>query len=396
MNNAVSRVNITRVLRTIWLQPGISRVDISKYLGLNKSTISKIVAELERLGIVQTLAVGDAGPTGGRRPVHLRINPNWGCVMGVEIQTEAFTVIGVDLHGTIFFAHTEPFDLRTTTLVDAFCTIVRRFRPNLERTGRPLIGIGVGLPGIIDPLRGVVRASLPLDIHSPIPFVEQVRKNLRTDLTIMIDNDANCCCYGELAVRHSDRPENFLFVLGEQRKHTVQMDDFRIMALGLGLFLNGQVHHGAGFSAGEFRSIMYKPGQINQFSLPDDKAVLFLQDPRINTSIIQELSMHIAFLVNTLNLSKVIVGGPIETLAEELTTTLQRTIQANWAYPGTVECPVALSRLGENAVAFGSAGMILEHLIAIPEVSTEEGARPALGMDLISTLIGRAEQDMRA
>ncbi|MCG8477713.1 MAG: ROK family transcriptional regulator, partial [Spirochaetales bacterium] len=161
MVNYVSKVNITRVLRTIWLNPGLSRVDISRRLGLNKSTVSKIVAYLEDLRIVETAAVGDAGPTGGRRPIHLRIKPDWGCVMGVEIQTEAFTVVGINLHGDVFFSHTEPLDLRRYDLVDAFTGIVERFRSGLEATGMPLIGIGVGLPGFVDPVRGVLTASMP-------------------------------------------------------------------------------------------------------------------------------------------------------------------------------------------------------------------------------------------
>lgn len=269
MAKYISDVNITRVLRTVYLNQGLSRVDISRLLGLNKSTVSKIVAYLEEIGIVETAAVGDAGPAGGRRPIHLQIRPDWGCVMGVEIQTEAFTVVGINLHGETFFSHTEPLDLRQHDLVDAFVDIVRRFRSSLEATGIPLIGIGVGLPGFVDPIRGVLKASMPLDQFSPISFVEGAQKALQLSIPILVDNDANCGCWGELAFKHSSRPDNFLFVLGELRKHTIEMDDYRIMALGLGLVLNGTVHRGTEFSAGEFRSILYQPETVNQFSISD-------------------------------------------------------------------------------------------------------------------------------
>jgi len=238
----------------------------------------------------------------------------------------------------------------------------------------------------VDPVRGILRASVPLELYAPVYFVEEVRKKLGTDLPIMTDNDANCCCYGELASSPSERPENFLFVLAEQRKHTVKMDNFRIIAVGLGLFLNGRVHHGADFSAGEFRSIMYKQQQINQFSLTDEKAVQFLQNPQVNSIIVQELTAHIAFLINTLNLGKVVIGGPVEVLAEEITSTLQTKIKENWAYPQEVKCSISFSRLGENAAAFGAAAMILEHFIAIPEVLIEESDRPLQGMDLVGSI----------
>lgn len=383
MVNYVSKVNITRVLRTIWLNPGLSRIDISRRLGLNKSTVSKIVAYLEELRIVETAAVGDAGPTGGRRPIHLRIKPDWGCVMGVEIQTEAFTVVGINLHGDVFFSHTEPLDLRRYDLIDAFTGIVERFRSGLEATGMPLIGIGVGLPGFVDPVRGVLTASMPFEHYEEIAFVEEAKARLGLSIPIFVDNDANCGCWGELAFKHSTRPQNFVFVLGELRKHTIEMDDYRIMALGIGLVLNGRVHHGDQFSAGEFRSILYNAGSVNQFSIPDGEAERFLQDDEIDERIVDELSRHIAFLVNILNLQKVVIGGPVEILADALIAAISVRIQDCWAYPNRVECAISLSRLGEQAVAYGAAGMFLEHLIEVPSVAGDDGDTISCGVDLL-------------
>ncbi len=383
MTNYVSKVNITRVLRMIYLNHGLSRVDISRRLNLNKSTISKIVNDLEATGIVETAAVGDAGPTGGRRPLQLQIVPNYGCIMGVEIQTEAYTVVGINLRGDIFFSHTEPLDLRTTNLVSAFVQIVQRFQPSLEATGMPLLGIGVGLPGFVDPLRGVLQASMPFEHYEEINFVMESRAQLGLSVPILVDNDANCGCWGELAFRHSSRPENFAFVLGELRKHTIAMDDWRIMALGLGLVINGKVHHGQNNSAGEFRSILYKRNAINQFSISDEEARYFLQDPKVDNKIIEELSRHIAFLINVLNLGKVVLGGPLETLVEPIRASVEEFVADNWAYPKKVEYTLESSRLGDQAVAYGAAGMYLEHLIEVPRVSpdgTHEGTR---GVDLL-------------
>ena len=376
MTHYASDINITRVLRTIWLNQGLSRVEISRRLDLNKSTISKIVSYLEETNLVEQFAMGDAGPSGGRRPIHLRIKPDWGCVMGVEIQTEAFTVVGINLHGDVFFSHTEPLDLRYHDLVDAFVEIVRRFRPSLEATGMPLVGIGVGLPGFVDPVHGVLHASKPLERFEPIDFVRRSRAALNVSIPILADNDANCGCWGELVFRHSTRPQNFLFVLGELRKHTIEMDDYRIMALGLGLVLNGNVHHGTDFSAGEFRSILYHPDNVNQFAITDEQARRFLQDDEVNRLIVEELARHIAFLVSVLNLRKVVIGGPMEVLADELTETIYKHIKQNWAYPQEVKCEVAMSRLGEQAVAYGAAGMFLEHLIRVPSVTDADTEVP--------------------
>jgi len=389
MANYISEVNITRVLRAVYLNHGLSRVDIAKLLGLNKSTVSKIVGYLEEIGIVETAAVGDAGPTGGRRPIHLRIRPNWGCIMGVEIQTEAFTVVGINLNGDVFFSHTEPLDLRGKHIVDTFVEIVRQFLPSLDALEMPLIGIGVALPGFVDPERGVLRASKPLERYQDVPFVHEARKRLGLSIPILVDNDANCGCWGELAFKHTDRPPNFLFVLGELRKHTIEMDDYRIMALGLGLVLNGSVHHGHEFSAGEFRSINYHPDTVNQFAVTDDEARQFLQNPRVDSIIVDQLARHIAFLVNVLNLGKVVIGGPLETLSEELTAAIYHHIRVNWAYPEPVKCQVAVSRLGEQAAAYGAAGMFIEHLIEVPRIDTPPGRTIRRGIDLLEGLMPR-------
>jgi len=390
MVTSISAVNITRVLRSIYLNRGLSRVDISKRLGLNKSTVSKIVTYLEGISLVETAAIGSAGPTGGRRPIHLRVRAEFGCIMGVEIQTEAFTVVGIDLHGDIFFSHTEPLDLIKNNLVASFVEIVRRFRPSLEATGMRLIGIGVGLPGFVDPVTGTLVASMPFEHYEPIPFVEDARRELDVQIPIFVDNDANCGCWGELVFRHSDRPQNFMFVLGEHRKHTIHMDDYRIMALGLGLVLNGTVHHGHQYSAGEFRSILYRRGNVNQFSLDDTEALEFLQHGRVDSKIIDELSRHIAFLVNVLNITKVVIGGPVEVLAAELTEAITERIAVTWAYPEPVHCEIATSRLGEQAVAYGAAGMFLERLIEVPSVATEDVTRPVVGVGLLRGLIDQS------
>lgn len=303
--------------------------------------------------------------------------------MGVEIQTEAYTVVGINLRGDIFFSHTEPLDLRTTNLVSAFVQIVQRFQPSLEATGMPLLGIGVGLPGFVDPLRGVLQASMPFEHYEEIQFVLESRAMLGLSVPILVDNDANCGCWGELAFRNSSRPQNFVFVLGELRKHTIVMDDWRIMALGLGLVINGKVHHGQNNSAGEFRSILYNRNAINQFSISDEEARYFLQDPKVDSKIIEELSRHIAFLINVLNLGKVVLGGPLETLVEPIRASVEEFVADNWAYPKKVDYSLESSRLGDQAVAYGAAGMYLEHLIEVPRVSpdgTKEGIR---GVDLL-------------
>jgi hypothetical protein len=43
---------------------------------------------------------------------------------------------------------------------------------------------------------------------------------------------------------------------------------------------------------------------------------------------------------------------------------LAEAIQRNWPYPDEVQCRIHFSSLGEQAVAYGAAGMVLHHLFA--------------------------------
>lgn len=62
--------NRIRVLRTIWLNEGISRIEIAELLGLDKSTITNIVSALQKKQIITEIAEGVSGPQGGVVPLN--------------------------------------------------------------------------------------------------------------------------------------------------------------------------------------------------------------------------------------------------------------------------------------------------------------------------------------
>jgi hypothetical protein len=103
--------NTSRVMREIWINKEISRIQIAKNLGLDKSTISSIVSELLEIGIITENAEGKAGPQGGRRPVFLTLKRSSGCVLGVEFRPESYTAIAVDLEGSIIYSKFELIQL---------------------------------------------------------------------------------------------------------------------------------------------------------------------------------------------------------------------------------------------------------------------------------------------
>ena len=353
-------INASRVMREIWVQRRISRVDIANSLGLNKSTITHLVNELMECGLVRADSVGSASPQGGRKPIYLTLNEKFGCVLGIECRPESYHAVAVNLVGDMIFSKTERVESTGDTLGESFREILYRLEPDLKRTGTPLLGIGAGLSGVIDPRKQIIRYSIPLKIESRFDFYEKISKG--HSVPVFPENDANCCAWGELAFHREFNLRNFIFVLVEFRDIPDEKIIHEKTAVGMGIVIDGKVYYGSDFSAGEFMSVFRSPQNQGQFSLSRDEVVVVDTDETVRRKFIRELSRNIALMVNTFNLSMVFLGGDIEKFQTEVTGILQEEIERNWAYPGPVDCEIRFSTLRDQAVAYGAAGMVLDRL----------------------------------
>jgi predicted NBD/HSP70 family sugar kinase len=353
-------INTGQVMRQIWTHGEISRVQIAKNIDLDKSTVSSIVNELLAIGIIAETTEGAAGPQGGRKPVLLRLNSAHGSILGIELQPERYTGVAVDLEGKIIGSWTGEMQISGANLRESFLSISERLRG--EMAGGPrLLGVGVGLSGVVNSQKGIIRYSIPLQIEKPWEFHRIISESY--DLPLYVENDANACAWGELAFHRSRRLRDFLFVLVEFREISEQRKIHERMAVGMGVVVGTRVHCGHDYSAGEFRSVMRLDASPGQFSLSPEEAARVEEDPLVLERFLRELSKNIALLVNTFNMADVFLGGHIERYRDRTAAILQEEIQRNWPYPDEVKCRVHFSSLGEQAVAYGAAGMLLDRLM---------------------------------
>jgi len=373
-----NEINVSRVLQKLWFSKGISRVEIARELGLGKSTVTNIVAALMKRNLVKRAKAGESGPAGGRRPTHLMVNGRYGYILGIEIQTDHYTAVAADMLGEVILSESGSmrFD---TDIVSTFLDVSARLRGSTRRISLPLIGMGVGTAGIIDPHTGIIYKSNPLNIREPVDFYRAIAA--RQNVPVLIENDAKCCCWGELAFKKTERHTNFLFVLGEFRAGRTVKSGYWGIAVGFAFVLNGRVHYGDDFSAGEFQSIQWKEPNQGQFSLSDSVARTIRKDRAVLLKVLRELCAHIALLVNVLNLTCVVFGGEISAYRDEVTKILREEIRRNWSYDNTVECAIEFATLGDKAVAYGAAGMFLERFFSIPDFvdSTEQKIASKIG-----------------
>lgn len=377
--NSLSDINVSRILRLIWKQKGISRVEIANTLGVDKSTVTKIVASLNEIGIIHEVAQGATGPQGGRKPIFLEITPTFACVGGIEINPERFVCCLLDLHGNILFQHQEvikPEQYKELRIEGVFQKAYKMIAYEALTMGVTMIGIGVGLPGLVNSDRGAVECSVPLMIPEHFDFVKTVSSY--TDIPISVENDARCCCYGELLAADDDFAKHMLFVLTEYRVLKPREGSKKNLSVGMGLVINGRLYKGPECSAGEFRSLLWEEGNQGQFFSGEDSLASAMTDNDEILYLLNELAQHIAFLVNTLNLQVVYLGGLDQKYARKLESLINERVVYQWAYEPKKDFEVRFSSFHSLAVAYGAAAMFIEQLFSLPSLSTPSEKGPSI------------------
>ncbi len=362
----MKNINPSRVLRLLWQKKEITRIDLAQELGLHKSTITNIINDALAKGMVLETAAGRAGPQGGRRPIFLTINKGYGCAAGYEIQPSYWRLVVVNLEGEILHEQVTPGHIDRGNLVPALSSSLRSLSGRVKKLKTRLLGVGIGTSGIMNPDRGEIVQSIPLRIAEPLAVAAPL--SAVVGAPVHVDNDANCCAWGELIFHKNLRLENFLSVLIEIREDEIEHKAPGGLAVGLGIVIGGKVHYGSTFSAGEFRSAFSRQTDVSQFSLSPKELLKLNSDPLVFRRFTDELSENVALLVNTLNVSHVFLSTFNVAFKDRLVPALKEKIAEKFPYTVERTCRIAFSSFGEKAVAYGAAGYILERLFAHPEI----------------------------
>lgn len=381
MNSLLSaQYNTSRVLRLLWLNPGISRAGIADRLGLNRSTITHIVKELTDQGLVETQEGGRVGPSGGRKNVRLVVNKKFGCIAGFDVHPDLVRLVVVDLSGDMILQHERKVKLEGKHLYDGLREAYEDVQSRARALDLPLLGVGCGVSGIVRPEENTIQQSIPLGITRPEAFGKKLGAFVREP--IFVENDANCCCWGEIAGNRSEARASFLFVNGDWRKVKRPFRGY-MTSIGMGVVINDMVHHGKDFSAGEFRSIGWRVGNSSQFSMSDEDISGTKGDRSRFLNMVRELARNTALLVNVLNLERLYLGGFFQADDGEVRDIFREEIRRNWSYPNQPACDVTFSTYGKNAVAYGAAGLFLartfEHSARLVLAGSKAGLRLLTG-----------------
>ena len=377
--DTIRYINRQIVLNYVREKEPISRAEISQETALQRSTVSLIVDELKTRGLIYEI---EGESTGGRPPTLLRLRAAGCMAIGVDVGTAQTTIALADLVGRVI--DREAFDTNpdmTATFRKVAATVQKFIKghTNIE-------GIGVSVPGLVDPETGTV-LFIPHFKWRNWSLAADLQKS--TGLPTTIDNDANAAALAELWL---GRPEirdvrDFILVLVEE-------------GLGTGIIFDGQLYQGVAGAAGEFGHMTIGKGAPvacaagseecweafaseratlaryrQRLGNLADSEITFLQlidkalaqDNAAREALIETayyLGLGISNLTKGLSPEAVILAGDIARAWPVIAGELRSTLAANTICSGLPLAPVFASTLGDHTRLMGALSLVLARKFA--------------------------------
>ena len=250
-NKIPRQINRNLIFNQIRTRQPISRADLARVSGLQRSTVSLIVEELLE---ERWIAEGSMGRIPrGRRPTFLNVNSQRG-VLALDIHPSQTTLAVTDLGGKIVSQTLIPLPEDPQKVIAAIVSAIQEIIANSKE--RSFDGIGISLPGRLD-LKATKSSDSKHDsddaifapnVRWPIAQIKS-RVEQATGLPVVADNVANACALSEVWFGDSDGMHDLVVVNVSE-------------GLGTGIFANGRILRGEGGSAGEFGHVQMDPAGL--------------------------------------------------------------------------------------------------------------------------------------
>jgi predicted NBD/HSP70 family sugar kinase len=360
----------SHVLKLLRENPGLSRIDLSRLLKVNRSTMTALTSELLDRGVIRQASHTPRTVGAGRKPIPLEVAPDFGCVIGVEIQAECIVVNCVNLAGDLVFMRKEMVAVKGDALIDTATRHIASARDEMLERDLRLLGIGIGVTGLVDPVAGVLVRSIPLEVTSPLELAQPIRAAF--DVPVLVDNDTKSCCWGVLAFPPERGVNDFAYILVDLEEESAQSECYDRVGIGWGFGLGGAVYYGSANMSGEFRSFLVQEGADCQFSIPYHELRSMKSNLQVRTRFVEELARNIAFVADLMDLSHIVIGGSIERIGGELAERIESGLNDYWAYDVNHERKIVYSSNGDHPVAMGAAGMVVSKLFEPSGIDASE------------------------
>lgn len=373
-------LNRAAVLDLIGREGPIARAELARRLGLSKPTLTALAKEFLDEGLVQIVEQGP--PRGGRPPILLGLVAAAAHALGIKVAPDHVVGVRADLEGTVLDRFEERFDPHAPDAIDVLAEQVRPWLHKPRSDPSTLLGVGIGLPGVVDsPRSGVVRS--PMLGWNDVPLGATLAKCLQ--VPVVVENDVNTLAVAERLYGRGRTVENFLTVtIGR--------------GVGLGIVVRGDVYRGMGGGAGEFGHVTVDPLGSRCDCGKRGCLETFVADPALVTRGVKErllqpgqdvaalraladagdelaraiyadagaqLGRAVAGLVNVLSPELVIVAGEGTAAWRHLRRRFERTLRKEIMEP-LRNVTVQVDRWDDDKWALGAAALVLRAPFAAP------------------------------
>jgi predicted NBD/HSP70 family sugar kinase len=345
------------LLQQLFREGPASRADLARTTGLTRVTVSDLVGELVGEGLLEELGA-PAESRVGKPPTLVGLAADSSHIVGIDLSADdRMTGAVVNLAGQVRARH--EIEIAGAKGAEAVDLVHRLTAALIAMTERPVLGIGVGSPGVVDAGGTVIDA----------PNLAWVDTPLATSLAdafglpVFVANDANTAVLGE---------------------HTFgQTGDGGLMVLrvgtgvGAGLVLEGSLLHGHRGAAGEIGHVVVDTGGElcacgrtgcleTILAVPHLRRRLAAGDAvEVLTRVGEQLGAALAPVVGTLNLHELVLSGPQELLDGPLREAADRVIRARTMPVSAEGLVVRTSILGEDVVLVGAAVLVLSGQLGV-------------------------------
>ena len=364
------------VLRALHDESPLSRADLARLTGLTRTSVGDLVGMLIDDGLIEEVGRGQS--SGGKSPILLRVAPDGRHLIGLDLGEAQFSGAAVNLRGEILRSIHLPLEGRNG---DAAVALVIQLVDALRTDDRsPLLGIGIGAPGIIDTSTGTVRWSVNLNWAELRlgPLLEQ-----RYGVPVVVANDSHAAALAELTFFRRPRPNN-LIVIKVGR------------GVGAGIILNGQLFQGDGYGAGEFghvslgsadapcrcgrlgcletiasmRALVDAAGAVEP-SITDESGLVaaFLDGVtairRIVLDAARELGVAIGWLIGVLNVRHVLLVGPVAQFGDDWLGEVRRYARASVLSLLARDTQLEFGHVHDDVVVLGASALLMEQQLGL-------------------------------
>lgn len=354
--------NRSLVLQTLYRAGKQSRADIARETGLTRVTISDLVAELMLENLIIEIGQRDEAKRPGKPATLLDLNRSAFQIIGIDLSEYAvFRGAVLDLDGQIL--HRAELKVAGVTGADATARVVELAESLIAKASLPILGVGVGSPGVVD-LAGVVLSAPNLGWHG-----EPLQATLadRFSVPVVVANDANAAALAEHSFGGADS-DMMLIKVGH--------------GVGAGLLLDGTPLFGSRFAAGEIGHVVVGTDGGAECACGKHGCLeTWLATPRLDAALAaatsedqkqtilreagQRLGIALAPVVGALNLAEVVLSGPTHLLDGTLAGATIETLRNRTMAEFHGDLTLRMTTLGEDIVMRGAAVMVLSAQLGV-------------------------------